>query len=698
MARTDLPLNPDFRALFEATPSPYLVLTPQLVIAAVNEAYLQATRRTREDLLGQHVFAAFPDNPDEPAASGVQNLRRSLERVLRDRTADTMAIQRYDIPVGDPAARRFELRYWSPVNTPVLGPDGRIAHIIHRVEDVTAFVQQQHRQEEAASALADQALEIQAANKRLSDSQQEALDLAQQAAAERRRLDAVLDAVPVSVLVVDAQGMLLRINAATERLWGPMPSTLGGRVVDHDWTGWWADGSARDGLPVSPAEWPLARALAGEHVRGEIIEVQTFDAAPKRRVVLSSAAPIRDARGNVAGAVVVSMDISERVRAEQALREADRRKDEFLAMLAHELRNPLAPIRSAADLLAMGRLEGERLRQTSAIVVRQVRHMTAMIDDLLDVSRVTRGLVQLDTERLDARHIVAEAAEQVRPLIDARRHRLALHTTAYAADVIGDHKRLVQVMANILANAAKYTPDGGQIDATVERAGDRVVVRVRDNGAGMTQELLARAFDLFAQAERSPDRAQGGLGIGLALVRRLVELHGGVVAAHSEGPGRGSLLVVELPAAREPAGRDPKEVEPKVPAPASRPLRILVVDDNEDAAAMLAILLQALGHQVLVEHGPASALRRVQEEPVDACLLDIGLPGMDGYQLARQLRQQPSTRSALLVAVTGYGHEQDRSRALDAGFDHHLVKPVQIAALAQLLAGQEGAGPAARAR
>jgi CheY-like chemotaxis protein len=377
----------------------------------------------------------------------------------------------------------------------------------------------------------------------------------------------------------------------------------------------------------------------------------------------------------------------ERVRAEEALRQADRRKDEFLAMLAHELRNPLAPISAAAQLLGRGPLDPERLARTSTIIGRQVAHLTALVDDLLDVSRVTRGLVVLSRGEVDLRRVVADAVEQARPLVEARRHQLAVHLPPEPALVDGDYKRLVQVLANLLNNAAKYTPEGGKLVVWLGGAGDQVALSVSDTGIGISPELLPKVFDLFSQAERTPDRAQGGLGLGLALVRSLVELHGGTVAASSEGRGAGSEFTVRLPRLPRPG---PQAVPAGAPSaggarPGGGPLRVLLVDDNVDAAQTLAMLLESAGHRVTTTHDPTDALLRSRAQRFDAFLLDIGLPGMDGLELARRLRADEHGAHALMVAITGYGQQFDRDSALDAGFDHYLVKPADPARLFGLL-------------
>jgi PAS domain S-box-containing protein len=401
----------------------------------------------------------------------------------------------------------------------------------------------------------------------------------------------------------------------------------------------------------------------------------------------SSVTALHDADRRFRGLVGIVIDITERKRVEEALKQADRRKDEFLAMLAHELRNPLAPIGAAAELLQLAGLNEARVRQTSQIIARQVKHMTGLVDDLLDVSRVTRGLVELDNVPLDVSHVITDAVEQVMPLIRSRRHHLGLQMTPEAPLVMGDRKRLVQVVANLLNNAAKYMHEGGHIVLRTEVQDDQVFIEVRDEGIGMTPELVSRAFDLFAQAERSSDRSSGGLGLGLALVRSLVELHRGTVTCESAGLGRGSRFTVRLP--RLSAGDTKDDQAEYADSPMREEagsLRMMVVDDNVDAAEMLAMLLEASGHEVLVEHGSRKALERAREVAPQVCLLDIGLPEIDGNELARRLRAQPETANSVLIAVTGYGQESDREQILAAGFDHHLVKPVDTRELASLLA------------
>jgi signal transduction histidine kinase/ActR/RegA family two-component response regulator len=384
---------------------------------------------------------------------------------------------------------------------------------------------------------------------------------------------------------------------------------------------------------------------------------------------------------------------SARTQAERELRAADQRKDEFLAMLAHELRNPLAPISTGAHLLKMLHSDNAQITQTCSIIARQVEHMTGLVDDLLDVSRVTRGLVSLSTQVLDLKGVVDDAAEQIRPLIATRRHKFVLDLPQEPAHVKGDHKRLVQVLANLLNNATKYTPEGGRIELSLAADGDDYVIKVSDDGIGMEPGLVARVFDLFTQAERTPDRSQGGLGLGLALAKSLVELHGGSVSAYSAGSGQGSTFSVRLP-------RHTQEVAaaPALPADTGRqagasPLRVLLVDDNVDAAHTLQLFLRAAGHVVEIAYCATDAVELAKVFRPDACLLDIGLPDFDGNELARRLRRMPQTAGAILVAMTGYGRQQDRDTARAAGFDHYLVKPVNTAQLSDILAGVGASHP-----
>lgn len=379
-----------------------------------------------------------------------------------------------------------------------------------------------------------------------------------------------------------------------------------------------------------------------------------------------------------------TVDVTERRTAEEALQEAARRKDEFLAMLAHELRNPLAPILNGVQILRRLGPPEPVLIQQGEMIERQVIHMKRLLDDLLDVSRITRRKIRLELRRLDVARLLHQAAETVSSVVGAKRQNLTISVPGSSIYVTADETRLTQVITNLLQNAAKYTEDGGRIDLIAESDETFVTIRVKDTGIGMSPAMLQQAFELFSQAERALDRSQGGLGIGLTIVKELVEMHGGSVSAHSAGPGRGSTFTVRIPAAA-PQTAAGTIVEPAASQASQASLRILVVDDNADSADSLGMLLRLLGHDVrMVYDGPA-ALSEAERFDPDIVLLDIGIPEMDGYQIARRLRAARAHRRPLLVAVTGYGQEEDRQRALDAGFDHHLTKPVEMSSLEQLL-------------
>ncbi|QJD99744.1 GAF domain-containing protein [Massilia forsythiae] len=371
---------------------------------------------------------------------------------------------------------------------------------------------------------------------------------------------------------------------------------------------------------------------------------------------------------------------SERAARAEAERH-NKMKDEFLAMLAHELRNPLAPITSAAQLLRLPELNESLRVKASNIISRQVRHMTELVDDLLDVSRVTRGLVKLDSEILDLNKIAIAAMEQARPHLEERRHTLSVALAPSPVPVEGDRTRLVQVLVNLLNNSAKYTPAGGQVSLSLTCDGAMAALAVRDNGSGIDPHLLPHVFDLFTQAERTPDRSQGGLGIGLALVKSIVRMHKGQVTAHSDGARQGTTMTVVLPLADAEVGQVARSGEG---AGGVRPLVVTVVDDNADAGQSLAVLLRAHGHTVHVYEDGASTLAAV-DGGTQVFILDIGLPDMTGYELARRLHRQPAHANAVLVALTGYGQPRDRELSRQAGFGYHLVKPVEIGKLTQIL-------------
>ena len=369
----------------------------------------------------------------------------------------------------------------------------------------------------------------------------------------------------------------------------------------------------------------------------------------------------------------------------EALEAEKARKDQFLAMLAHELRNPLSPISAAATLLKMAKSNDPVVINASNIISRQVAHMATLVDDLLDVSRVTRGTIELKREPLDLRQVILDAVEQVTPVIEARHHVLAVAELPQPVTTEGDRKRLVQVVTNLLTNAAKYTPESGRIALTLDVYSDQVAITVEDNGIGMAPEFVPHVFDVFTQAERTSDRTSGGLGLGLALVKSLTELHGGKATCSSPGLGKGSRFTIWLPKQAVDESRIERRRSPREHFSAAEKLKIMVVDDNVDAASMLAHLLEAAGHEVIVANEGREAIGASKAAAPDVFVLDIGLPDIDGREVARNLRAQPETSQAVLIALTGYGLAQDREQIVAAGFDYHLVKPVDSKRLSGLL-------------
>jgi PAS domain S-box-containing protein len=415
-------------------------------------------------------------------------------------------------------------------------------------------------------------------------------------------------------------------------------------------------------------------------VRGRMLGVVTFVAAESgRRYDAADLAVAEDLAHRAAVAI-------ENARLYQAVREADRRKDEFLALLGHELRNPLAPIRNALLIMKLPEAGASVMQRAREMMERQVEYMVRLVDDLLDVSRIVRGKVELRREPVELAAVVARAVETSQPIIDAEGHQLTHSAPPEPLWVNGDLVRLAQVVSNLLNNAAKYTERGGRIGLATSREGGEAVLRVRDTGVGIAPELLPRLFDMFFQAERRTKESQGGLGIGLSLVRGLVELHGGNVEVYSGGPGTGSEFVVRLPLSAGDEGKDDQRTQSVQTTDAKlTPRRILVVDDNVDAADSLAMLLRLKGQEVQVSYDGPSALAKADADPPAIAFLDLGMPKMDGYELARAFRAHPVLKRVVLVALTGWGQPEDRQRTKEVGFDHHLVKPIEVEVLHGLL-------------
>jgi signal transduction histidine kinase/DNA-binding response OmpR family regulator len=437
-----------------------------------------------------------------------------------------------------------------------------------------------------------------------------------------------------------------------------------------------SDGEPFESAPALPI---CSGAIFPLMARGRMLGVLCFALGPSRRVLNDFDWSLME---DLANRAAIALD---NALLYQQLQNADDQKSEFLAMLGHELRNPLAPIRNAVEMLRIAGSDPARLNWVQGIIERQVKHLTRLVDDLLDVSRITRGKIELQLASLDVSTVVSAAVETSLPLMDSRKHRLTVLIPPQTLWIRADASRIAQVMGNLLNNAAKYTPEGGRISLTVMQEADEVVFRVADTGIGLSEDMRLRIFDLFAQGERPPNSLQEGLGVGLTLVRRLVELHGGSVDARSAGLNQGSEFVVRLPMLREAEIQSSDATRPAPAEVLDKGLRVLVVDDNKDAAQSTALLLRLAGFEAQLAYDGAEALKAVSEFCPDAVLLDIGLPVMDGYEVARRLRAQPSAQRLVLIAASGYGQEEDQLRSIEAGFDTHLTKPLDPPHLTDLL-------------
>lgn len=563
MSPREIPLE-QFHTLFENAPGSFLVLLPDAdyTIVGVSNDYLRNTLKKREEILGRPVFDAFPDNPDTPEANSTKNLRASLERVIARKAEDLMAIQRYD--VSRPDGSGFEARYWSPVNRPILTADGNISYIIHRVENVTGYVQLAHENQE-----------------------------------EKQR-----------------SAKLSEQNRSME-----------------------------------------AEILQ----RGQALDLANNELRAANEALIQHA---------------------------QHAREEGRHKDEFLAMLAHELRNPLAGISSAIELLGVVENDPDRIAQIRDICRRQIGNLTRMVDDLLDVSRISRSAVELHREPLDLRDVVDNALHASRAKLD--RLNLAVNTNITAGNYLlrGDSTRLEQVIVNLLDNAAKFSKRGGQISILLTNEeiddGQQAILHVKDNGRGIPPEKLEAIFGMFVQADTTLDRSRGGLGIGLTLVQKLVEMHGGSVEAMSQGLGHGSTFTIRLPVdAAISLSAPPAEKHPADLLKNRR--RILIIEDNVDAQTTLKAILEAYGFEVDVAANGEDGIQLLQATQSDVAIVDIGLPGLDGFEVARRTRAILQTNRIKLVALSGYSDVNTKATAANAGFDLHLVKPINPRELAKIL-------------
>jgi PAS domain S-box-containing protein len=488
----------------------------------------------------------------------------------------------------------------------------------------------------------------------------------------RALLAAIVESSDDAIVSKSLQGIITSWNSGAERLFGYTAEEVIGQSIT---------------ILIPSERLEEERTILDQIARGQRVDHFETERVTKsgERVQLSlTVSPIRDALGKVVGASKVARDISARKQAETEQKEANRRKDEFLATLAHELRNPLAPIRNSLGVLASPNASKGTIEQVRAIMERQVDHMVRLVDDLLEVSRITRGKIELRRERIQLEDVVRMAVETSMPLIDLAKHQLTVVLPPEPIVLHADPVRISQILANLLNNSAKYTPEGGQIWLTATRENDDVVLSVRDTGIGISPDMLPHVFDMFMQGSHGHRQPEGGLGIGLTLVRNLVDMHHGSVEALSEGVGRGSEFRVRLPLVAD-ATPAPRAVSSSPPETKLTSLRVLVTDDNRDSADSLGMVLRSLGADVMVVYDGAAALQSLETRHPDVVFLDIGMPGLDGYAIARSIRSRPELGETTLIALTGWGQDDDRRRSHAAGFDHYLIKPADIGKLRALM-------------
>ncbi len=603
-----------------------------------------ASHGTRENVIGK--FRHIPADSGLPGSRVVRERRPIYHEVSQDIDAESPAI-------GDTLGRGDDFRAYCVL--PLVRDDRVLGVLTFGAAGPRRFTPEERS---FATTIAEHCADA-LARARLYDETHRA----------ERQVQSVLDRLPVGVLVAKApDGDLVFANDALARILraSEFPKSLADRLGRLRAT-------LPGGRPLERHDWPVVRALKGEVVEGQELHIERPDGS--MAWIHARAAPIHRDDGTVEAAVITLVDVTAEKAALATADEASRAKDGFLAMLGHELRNPLAPIVTALHLMRLrggGALERER-----AVIERQVSHLMRLVDDVLDVSRAVRGELRLERAPVEVASVIADAIEVAGPLVEERRHKLSVSVPRTGLLLVADAERIAQVITNLLTNAAKYTPSGGHITVVARPDGGHVVLEVSDDGAGIAPELLPIVFDAFTQGRQGLDRKQGGLGLGLAIARQLIVAHGGTIEARSAGPGRGTTMVVRLPRANASLPVDAGSSHTiAIPEPRGARRRVLVVDDNPDAAELMFDALTEVGHEVRTAADAPSALQIVQAFAPDIAFLDIGLPVMDGYDLARQLRRIPALKKTPLVAVTGYAQEDDRQRAFASGFTEHLAKPL----------------------
>ncbi len=659
--KTDLSTNSEkaFQLLVEAVQDyAIFILDTAGNIATWNAGAQRIKGYHRSEIVGKHFSAFYP--PEAVAAGRPQ---RALAIASRDGRFEDEGWR----------VRKDGSMFWANVVITALhDADGRVTGYAKVTRDMT-----ERRRAEQALQQANANLEARVAE-RTAELEHANAEIARKEEYLRVTLSSIGDAVI-------ATGLNTEITVMNE--------------VAQTLTGWKLEDAA--GAPLAqvfriineftrrPAPNPALRAIQQGIVVGLANHTVLISRNGREIPIDDSAAPIRNAEGQVIGCVLIFRDVTEYRHAERVLIEAERRKDQFLAVLAHELRNPLSPIRNAVQILDARGATNDEAQWAIRVIQRQVTHMSRLVDDLLDVSRIAQNKLELRFEWVDIASVVQTAVESSRPLIDECNHRFEVHLPDTPIYLNADPARLAQVFTNLLNNAAKYTERGGRITLTVTRIDEYVAVCVRDTGIGIPADFVPALFELFSQQRTAIDHAGGGLGIGLSVARRLVHLHGGYIRAMSEGPGKGSEFIVTLPIGDHRIAQNIRaEVTAHRPEKAERPpktMRILVVDDNRDAAETLAMMLEQEGHELRFETDAEAAMATLADFNPHAAILDIGLPRSNGYELARRIRQEPWGKDMTLIAITGWGKEEDKRQASEAGFDHHFTKPAELQQLSRAL-------------
>ncbi|MBD2129315.1 PAS domain S-box protein [Microcoleus sp. ZQ-A2] len=815
--------TPDFQALFESAPGSYLVLTPDFTIVAASNAYLWATMTKREEILGRSLFDVFPNNPDEPTATGVRNLRASLESVRQNRASHTMAVQKYDIPRPESEGGGFEARYWSPVNSPVFGTDGQLTYIIHRVEDVTEFIrlkQQEIKEHKLSEALqkrtehmeADiymRAQELQEVNRQLQAANEELARARDEAHQAQERITSILESITDGFTTVDRNWYFTYVNEEAGRLlqtpreellgkqvWQEaFPEAVGtaferkfqqamvGRVtVDFEQlypplNKWFeihaypcAEGlsiyfrdisnrkQSEEALRISEERFHLLLEnvkdyaiffldtqrritrwnLGAERILGyqeaeilgqsgsiiftpedreqgedkrEIDKAEAEGRAENERWHVRKdgsrfwgsgiVTPLRDERGKLRGFAKIMRDVTKHKQAEDERNQllareqearaqaeaANRIKDEFLAVLSHELRTPLNPILGWAKLLRSRTFDQKTADRALETIERNAKLQIQLIEDLLDVSRILRGKLSLNVCPVALTTTIEAAMETVRLAAQAKSIQIQSVIDSSVGLVAGDPNRLQQVVWNLLSNAVKFTPDGGRVEVRLECVDSQAQIQVIDTGKGISPDFLPHVFDYFRQSDSSITRVFGGLGLGLAIVRHLVELHGGTVWAESPGEDQGAIFTLRLPLQRIPSQTQEDGTQPDCPLDLSE-LKILVVDDDVDSREFVTFALEECGAVVTAVASAGEALAALALLKPDLLVSDIGMPEKDGYMLMREIRAMSPEQGGQIpaIALTAYAGESDCKQAVSAGFQRHLAKPVEPVELITMVA------------